>query len=614
MSLEKIKKSVIKKYGEGTVMNLSDSASKLVKPICTTGFMELDRAIGIAGYPLERMVEIFGPESCIAGDSYIPFEVWSKDDKIRRNHKGGTIRRLYERFNNCVCDESPKQGRHLQNNDSKFYVKSVNDDNCIVRNEILDVVKTGIKRCFRVETEDGQVLYSTAEHKYLTPDGFFPLDTIEVGNEIFVHNNTRVKGRKRHPNKPEVFVKYHPFAPTKIVNNCLYYRNKVSRIVYEAYMNNLSYDEYVNALNTYSKEEINKFNFLPKNIHVHHEDENFRNNELTNLILIDPSEHGKLHSKDRIKNLSFVTVPSKVVTIMDIGDRETFDLKCAYPYNNYIADGIVVHNSGKTTLALHACKEMQKIGGDIVYIDVEHALDPNYAEKGIGVKVNDILISQPDYGEQAVDIVLHVLQKQKENNKRPMLIVLDSVDALMPKKELDGDFDLEAEGAKKGGGGMGLRARLMSDVCRQVTSNLKGSNSTVIFINQIRMKIGVMFGSPETTSGGNALKYYASLRLDIRNIGQVKIGDNPGNQFRVRVKKNKVAPPFKEYEGLNIHGKGFQPEWDLFTLLKDTGKIEKKGSWFTLKDNKKKFQGYGGFLELMEDDSFRQSVETMTTM
>lgn len=265
-------------------------------------------------------------------------------------------------------------------------------------------------------------------------------------------------------------------------------------------------------------------------------------------------------------------------------------------------------SSGKTTLALTMAKEVQQVGGDVTFVDVEHALDTNYAKNGIGVDVDNMLMSQPDYGEQAIDLVYQLLKLQKEDPSRPHLFIIDSVDALIPKKELDCDFDIEYDekGKKKtkSGGGLGLRARLMSDACRRLTSHLKGTNSTIIFINQIRMKIGVMFGNPETTSGGNALKFYSSIRLDIRSIGRYpKDGDILGNKFKIKAVKNKCAPPFKIYEGLNINGDGFQQNWDLYETLQTKKLVTKSGSWQEIKGIEKKFQGYNGFLDLVEDET-----------
>jgi len=491
MDVQTAKDSVAKKYGAGTLMTITDKGVPDV--LCPTAFVGLEEAMGVPGIPKNRIVEVYGPE-CISGDSFIPYEVWSNDDKIRRNHKGGTIRRLYERFHDCKTNIGTKQGRHLQNNDSKFYVKSVNHNDCVVRNEVLDVVKTGIKRCFKLTTEDGQIIYATGEHKFRTANGFVPLSELRSDDVVFVHNNTRFKGRKHYDCRPEVYVKYHPMLPTKIVDKYLYYRGRVSRMTYEAFMNGMSYDEYIEALNTLPKSEIDKFRFIPDDIHVHHEDEDFTNNDISNLVLVDPSEHGRIHANDRLKNLSFVVAPTKIESLVEYGDMETYDLKCAYPYNNYIADGIVVHNSGgKTTLSLHFIKSVQAVGGKAAFIDVEHALDLDYA-RNLGVNVDDILLSQPDYGEQAIDIVLMLLRVQKADPYEPFIIVIDSVDAIIPKKELEGEFDPDADKKDQRGGGLGLRARLMSAACRNISSALKDSNAVVIFINQVRSKIGVSFG------------------------------------------------------------------------------------------------------------------------
>ena len=267
-------------------------------------------------------------------------------------------------------------------------------------------------------------------------------------------------------------------------------------------------------------------------------------------------------------------------------------------------------SSGKTTLALHFVKAVQDAGGAAAFVDVENALDVTYAETGIGVDVGSLLISQPDYGEQAIDIVISLLTLQKTDTKKPFILVIDSVDSLVPKKELTGEFDTKevtdpvtGKTTKVKGGGMGLRARLMSDACRRITQHIKGTNCIVVFINQIRMKIGVMFGNPETTSGGNALKFYASMRLDIRNVGQFKEGGvTVGNNFKVKVVKNKLAPPFKEYVGLNIHGQGIQLDWDIFSLLTNKKLLIKKGSWYSIVDTKYKFQGFSGFRKLTEDE------------
>ena len=224
-------------------------------------------------------------------------------------------------------------------------------------------------------------------------------------------------------------------------------------------------------------------------------------------------------------------------------------------------------SSGKTTLTLEVIAHSQRGGGTAAFIDAEHALDPQYAEK-IGVDVDELLVSQPDTGEQALEIADMMVRSGAVD-----IVVIDSVAALTPKAELEGEM---------GDSHVGLHARLMSQALRKLTANIKRSNTLVIFINQIRMKIGVMFGSPETTTGGNALKFYSSVRLDIRRIGAIKKRDEViGNQTRVKIVKNKVAPPFKQVEFDILYGEGISREGELIDLGVKHGIVEKSGAWYS---------------------------------
>lgn len=252
-------------------------------------------------------------------------------------------------------------------------------------------------------------------------------------------------------------------------------------------------------------------------------------------------------------------------------------------------------SSGKTTLSLQVVAEAQKVGGTAAFVDAEHALDPVYAEK-LGVNVDDLLVSQPDTGEQALEITDMLVRSGAVD-----VVVVDSVAALTPKAEIEGDM---------GDSHVGLQARLMSQALRKLTGNIKRSNTLVVFINQIRMKIGVMFGNPETTTGGNALKFYASVRLDIRRIGAIKRGDEViGNETRVKVVKNKVAPPFKMAEFDILYNEGVSREGEIIDLGVKAGIIEKSGAWYSYgkdrigqgKDNVR------GFLK--ENPSLAQEIE-----
>ena len=273
-------------------------------------------------------------------------------------------------------------------------------------------------------------------------------------------------------------------------------------------------------------------------------------------------------------------------TIMKLGTRETIEVP-SIPTGSFGLDnalgigglpkGRVVEiygpeSSGKTTLTLQIIAECQKAGGSAAFIDAEHALDPEYA-KALGVDIDELLLSQPDTGEQALEVTDMLVKSGSLD-----VIVVDSVAALVPRAELEGDM---------GDSHVGLQARLMSQALRKITGSIQKSNTLVIFINQIRLKIGVMFGSPETTTGGNALKFYSSVRLDIRRIGAIKDGDEVvGNETRVKVVKNKMAPPFKVVEFQILYGKGINKNAEIIEFAVKKGIIEKAGAWYSYKGDK----------------------------
>ncbi len=286
-------------------------------------------------------------------------------------------------------------------------------------------------------------------------------------------------------------------------------------------------------------------------------------------------------TKDLKETLSQIEKQFGKGTVMRMGDKEILDIPSISTGSvgldialgiGGIPRGRVTEiygpeSSGKTTLTLQIIAECQKSGGTAAFIDAEHALDPQYAAK-LGVNVDDLLLSQPDTGEQALEVADMLVKSNSVD-----LVVVDSVAALVPRAEIEGEM---------GDHHVGLQARLMSQALRKITGNIQRSGATVIFINQIRMKIGVMFGSPETTTGGNALKFYSSVRLDIRRIGAVKEGDEViGNETRVKVVKNKVSPPFRQSEFQIMYGQGINSEGEILDYGQKLGLIEKAGSWYS---------------------------------
>jgi recombination protein RecA len=301
----------------------------------------------------------------------------------------------------------------------------------------------------------------------------------------------------------------------------------------------------------------------------------------------EPKTDTQSEGKSKALNLALDSIEKQFGkgSIMKLGEAHTTKVECIptgsisldIALGGGIPKGRIIEiygpeSSGKTTLTLHAIAQIQKQGGTAAFIDAEHALDPAYAQR-IGVDVENLLLSQPDNGEQALEITETLVRSNAVD-----LIVVDSVAALVPRAEIEGDM---------GDSHMGLQARLMSQALRKLTGVISRSKATVIFINQIRMKIGVMFGNPETTTGGNALKFYASVRMDIRRIAQIKQGDNIiGNRTRVKVVKNKIAPPFRQAEFDIMYNQGISYSGDVLDLAVTQGIVEKAGAWFAYNDQK----------------------------
>jgi len=520
-----------KEWGDGTLL-IPELGGKMVNEtpeVIPTGCKEIDDALGIGGIPCGRISEIMGQEACLDKDTFINFQSWDKKTGKTINHKGGSIENLYKK---------------TQKKDAGIFitVPSFNEENAIFHNRVYDVVKTGKKQCFRITTLSGLQIIASPNHKFYTSTrGFVPLSKLRTADLIYIHNNTHYKKEsKKRILYSETFVKYHPFAKKKTItaNNRkgekVYsysrYRVRTSHFVYEAYINEMTPEVYGKVLNTAPALLINKMWFVPPEYEIHHRDENPKNDIFENLLLIKSGDHQKYHANKNHNKLRFVLTEDRIDTIIDAGERETYDIKCLAPYNNYIADKFAVHNSGKTTVVLHLIANAQAMGKRCAFIDAEHSLDRDRAEK-IGVDFQKLAISQPDSGEQALELLEFLIRSGQFG-----LVVIDSVAALIPKAEIEGEMT---------DANIGSQARMMGKIMRKITAPTNKGKVCVIFTNQVRAKLGGFGFIPQTTTpGGNALKFYASMRLDMVRTGNKKRGETLlYTTHKMTVKKNKLAPP-----------------------------------------------------------------------
>ena len=532
----------------------------------TTGCKAIDYAFG-GGVPKGKIIEFFGAESCLDKNTFIPFQI-TKNGKIV-NRKGGTIERLYERFTGNV-ETGKKQGRHLQKQECGFEVLSSDFEDKIIRNKIIGVVKTGKKVCYQVEA-DGKTIITTLDHKFKTEYGFKALSELNIGDNVFVHTNKRIKGQKERDNYPEKLVKYHFRNKIKIVNGYTYYRVRLSHAVIEASLNNLSLDDYIEKLNTENKETIDSFIRLPEGMQVHHIDENTLNNDLSNLILISSENHGTYHSGKNLKNLSFVSFPVKIDSIVCVGEKETYDIKCDFPNNNFVANNFIVHNCGKSTLVYHIIANHQKNypDEDVALFDTEFSFDTAYAGN-LGVDVASMLVSQPETGIQALNIAKALVE---EEDSRVKLIIIDSVAALTTKSDDEGDIGDQT---------MAEQARMVSQAMRVLNAQCGRRGVTLIVTNQVREAVGIMYGDKQTTPAGKALKHYAHIRAKLTRMKQIKQGEvSIGVESKLDCVKNKVAPPFRRAEYTITFGLGIDPVLGVVDLAIDKGVISKKAAWFS---------------------------------
>lgn len=571
-SIKEALAQIHKKYGIESVVEL-DKDLKTEVEVVSTGCFDLDEAFGCGGMPKGRILEIFGEESCMHPDTFINYDIRTKEGESQ-NSKGGTIERLYNRFHNIPIEGQGNYHRK-QTENADFYVPSINENNGVIKNKVLDVVSCGIKDVYKVSTVGGKSVICTAEHKFYVGDGeYAPLSELEAGFPIYVHNNTTVKGRKPQIRYKEIFVKYHPTATTKIVNKCLYYRVKRSHAVVEANKNGMSLLEYVDLLNTTNKKDLNSLYTIPKGTHVHHKNFNPLDDSLKNLVLLNGKEHNRLHALNNGDKLNFVVTEDIIKSIKSIGSVNTYDIKCQAPYNNYIANKIVVHNSGKSTLATFLMAQVQKNGGRAALIDAEFAFDAGYA-RTIGLDISKLILSQPGCLEEAMD-VLNGLVKSNGLD----IIVIDSVAALVPRSEIEGEEMLKDS--------MAVQARLMGKALRIVTGSIARSKTIVIFINQTRDKVGVFYGAKTTQPGGKALKFFASVRIDVKKGDKIEGSDKEliGYTLKTTMVKNKVGYPWRQAMFDLYFGTGVDLMADAVDYGEKIGIIEKTGNSYAFGDVK----------------------------
>jgi len=552
-ALEKLNKQ----YGVGTVLTL-DSKPNSGYDVISTGSIAFDWiTLGVGGAVKGKLYELMGWEGCLAEDTYIKF-INVRKDGIVQDCKGGTIKNLYERFHN----------RSEETKDTTFNVTSINDQDRIFRNEIADVVKSGVKECFELVTKKGFKIKATKDHKFYSGESYIPLENLKVGDTVFVHNNTPWKSAKKRTRSKyvETTMKWYYKGNPRKINGSDYFRERVHRLVFEADMNDMTYDEYKELLNSGITSLPDNFWTIPEEFEVHHIDENTKNNKISNLQLIKNSEHSKLHALNNHNNLRFVVVEDEIISITSVGEMETYDIKCYFPYNNFIANGIVVHNSGKSTICGHLVANCQAKGGKVVYIDGEHAVDKYYFQQ-LGVDTSKMLIAQPSCGEEGFQIAIDMICTGEVD-----LVIIDSDSSLIPKAVLDGDV---------GDSSIGKKARLNSGAYPKLKSFADKHHVCVIVVSQYREKIGVMFGNPTTTQGGHALKFYSDVRIEVSKT-LAKEGDvNYGNVTKVKATKNKMSPPYRTSQFEIVYGEGIDKFKEIMELADEFEMGRKYGQTYT---------------------------------
>jgi protein RecA len=573
-------------------VNLNKDSFAEALPHIPSGSIVIDYLIGgnpnkfgvrtCPGLPRGRITQVYGVESCLAGDTQVSYQVRSPDGKCQ-NSKGGTLQNLWHRFHG-----QPQKGKGFYQRKATegavFYAPSINEDGRVFQNMIVDVVATGEKEVLAVKTASGLSIEATRDHRFFTGERYLPLSELSVGATVYVHNGTRyeVAEYAKAPQRKFLYVRNHPVAGVKSVEGgYTYHRLARSRAIIEAELNGLSLDDYVSCLNAGTLEGLL---FLARDMHVHHLDENVTNDERSNLVLLDPSEHGRQHAVERHNNLRFAAVADTIVSIEVVGVKPTYDIKMLAPFNNYVANGFVVHNCGKTTLALTLAASVCKQGGTVVFIDYENAISIAYAA-ALGVPVADksrFMLAQPDTLEDGFKIIYAMASAGVD------LIVIDSIGAAIPKDVAE--ISLDEMGKQQR---VGLLAQKWSQFLPLMRSCLKKTGAACFAIAQIRDAINTMgHGDSTTVQGGRAWKFYPDLRLKLARIQQETSkqynavthaveDQKTSGKIKVTIEKCKISDA-QGKEGIFYirYGSGIDDLRSLIEIGIAHGVIKKGGAWY----------------------------------
>jgi RecA/RadA recombinase len=607
--LDNLQEDLNKAFGDDSVMRL-DSQEALsrvdhwvsTRSIIVDAILRGGRPTGSSLMPFGRQVEISGPNGCLDGNTFIPYTTHNSNGK-KINHKGGTIEHLYNIFNKS------KTGVY-------YTTTCMKDDGCFFSNQVAGVVKTGTKTCFEVTTITGYKIEATEDHKFWVGTRFVKLKHLQVGDVVYVHNGTRytpdcsVSKRTRF----FVYIKNHPYARRKRISAVVnrntgekksYYYSVIprSRASVEASLNALSLEQYVDRLNSSNYEGMT---FLDPNTDVHHLDEDTTNDDVSNLVVMSPSEHTALHCKDKPNNLRYVAVEDTIKSIKCVGVKSTYDIKMESPFNNYVANGFVVHNSGKSTLCAQIAAETQSKGGIVITVDTEERIDTEYWTK-LGVDVSTILRIQAGSVDDVFNKQYTALNLLK--SKAPEKLVLMVWDSLGGTRPLDMVDDKAKETPMEQAEKFAMRqAKRISQGMELINGVVASTRACYLYTNHEYTKMGVTYGSARETRGGEKPRYLATVRLQLTPIGHIYEEDVVtgqkqviGNKVQVKALKNSMAGILMTREAVVMANKGFVNEYAVFDIATRLGLIVKSGSWSKFKGAEKEysFQGFNGFMDVV---------------